>query len=119
VRWKPLRRSIYHSFVGRGEFIWSQRQQVPSEQRSFGFYTSGDYQLGRRWFVGGRFDRSGRSEFASLTDTGTSAVLTYWPSEFSQVRGQYRRTKYAIGPTANELLFQFQFSIGAHGAHPF
>jgi hypothetical protein len=21
--------------------------------------------------------------------------------------------------TANELLFQFQFSIGAHGAHPF
>src|SRR5438270_8427836 len=27
IRWKPLRRSIYHSFVGRGEFIWSQRQQ--------------------------------------------------------------------------------------------
>jgi hypothetical protein len=35
------------------------------------------------------------------------------------VRGQYRRTQYATGPTANELLFQFQFSIGAHGAHPF
>src|ERR1700751_4189367 len=51
LRWKPLRRSIYHSFVGRGEFIWSQRQQLPFEQRSFGFYTSGDYQLGRSWFV--------------------------------------------------------------------
>ena len=25
----------------------------------------------------------------------------------------------AEGETANELLFQFQFSIGAHGAHPF
>src|SRR5438874_8752055 len=25
VRWKPLRRSIYHSFVGRSELIWSQR----------------------------------------------------------------------------------------------
>jgi len=46
-------------------------------------------------------------------------VLTYWPSEFSQVRGQYRRTNYGDGPDANELLFQFQFSIGAHGAHPF
>ena len=23
VRWKPLRRAIYHSFVGRSEFIWS------------------------------------------------------------------------------------------------
>jgi hypothetical protein len=35
------------------------------------------------------------------------------------VRGQFRRTRYAEGVTANELLFQFQFSIGAHGAHPF
>jgi len=119
VRWKPLRRSIYHSFVGRGEFIWSQRQQLPSEQRAFGFYTSGDYQLGRRWFVGGRFDRAGRSEFADLTDTGASAVLTYWPSEFSQVRGQYRFTHYASNIDTNELLLQVMFSLGAHGAHPF
>src|ERR1700719_2822807 len=44
LRWKPLRRSIYHSFVGRSEFIWSQRQELPSEQRAFGFYTSADYQ---------------------------------------------------------------------------
>jgi hypothetical protein len=35
------------------------------------------------------------------------------------VRGQYRRTNYALGETANELLFQLQFSIGVHGAHPF
>jgi len=119
VRWKPLRRSIYHSFVGRGEFIWSQRQQLPFEQRSFGFYTSGDYQLGRRWFVGGRFDRSGRPESASLTDQGASAVLTYWPSEFSQVRGQYRFMHYAGNIDTNEFLMQVMFSLGAHGAHPF
>ena len=50
---------------------------------------------------------------------GASLLLTYWPSEFGQVRGQYRRTKYAEGATANEFLFQFLFSIGAHGAHPF
>jgi hypothetical protein len=48
-----------------------------------------------------------------------SLLLTYWPSEFSQVRGQYRRTKYDTGDLANEFLFQFQFSIGAHGAHQF
>ena len=119
LRWKPLRRSIYHSFIGRGEFIWSQRQQLPSEQRAFGFYTSGDYQLGRRWFVGGRFDRSDRSEFANLTDQGASAVLTYWPSEFSQVRGQYRFTRYAGNIDTSEFLMQVMFSLGAHGAHPF
>jgi len=54
-----------------------------------------------------------------LRDTGQSVLLTYWPSEFSQVRGQYRRTNYAVGPAGNEFLFQFQFAIGAHGAHPF
>ncbi len=119
VRWKPLRRSIYHSFIGRGELFWSQRQQLPVEQKAFGFYTSADYQLGRRWFLGGRFDRSGRSQFGNLTDQGGSAVLTYWPSEFSQVRGQYRYTSYAEGRSANELLLQLIFSLGAHGAHPF
>jgi hypothetical protein len=119
VRWKPLRRSIYHSFVGRGELFWSQRQQLPVEQRAFGFYTSADYQLGRRWFLGGRFDRSARSQFANVTDQGGSIVLTYWPSEFSQIRGQYRYTNYAENRSANELLLQLIFSLGAHGAHPF
>ena len=80
---------------------------------------SGDYQFGRRWFAGARLDRSDHADAASLSDTGQSLVLTYRPSEFSQVRGQYRRTNYATGPTADEFLFQFQFAIGAHGAHPF
>jgi hypothetical protein len=119
MRWKPLRRSIYHSLTLRSEFIWSQRQQIPIEQRAFGFYTSADYQLGRRWFLGGRYDRSDRNRFADLTDTGGSLVLTYQPTEFSQLRGQYRLARYANGIDAHELLMQLQFSLGAHGAHPF
>jgi hypothetical protein len=133
LRWRPLQRSIYHSFVGRSEWIRSRREQplgrperirrggeVPvGRETADGFYVSGDYQFARRWFAGARFDRSGRAFDGSLIDTGGSALLTFWPSEFSQVRGQYRRTTYAEGSTANEFLFQFQFSIGAHGAHPF
>jgi len=119
VRWRPLKRSIYHSFVGRSEVMWSRRDQFGGLQRSLGFYVSGDFQLARRWFAGARYDRSDRADDAALRDDGQSVLLTYWPSEFSQIRGQYRRTKYATGPTANELLFQFLFSIGAHGAHPF
>jgi len=118
-RWRPLSRSIYHSFIGRTEWIWSRRDQFDGPQNGMGMYVSGDYQLGRRWFAGARFDRSNRADASSLTDTGGSFLVTYWPSEFSQVRGQYRRTNYALGPSANEFLFQFQFSIGAHGAHPF
>ena len=118
LRWKPLRRAIYRSFIARSEFIWGRTQAVLLA-KPFGYYVSGDYQLGRRWFVGARFDRSERLTNAQLQDTGGSAVLTYWPSEFSQIRGQLRRTRYGENLTANELLFQFQFSMGAHGAHPF
>jgi hypothetical protein len=119
LRWRPLQRSIYHSFVGRSELVVSSRDQPGGLQNSTGFYASGDYQLGRRWFAGVRFDRAERAEDELLHDTGRAFTVTYWPSEFSQIRGQFRRTSYAEGETANELLFQFQFSIGAHGAHPF
>jgi hypothetical protein len=118
-RWRPLQRSIYHSFIGRTEWVWSRRDQLDGLQAASGMYVSGDYQFGRRWFAGARYDRSRRAFDASLLDTGGALTLTYWPSEFSQVRGEYRRTHYGSGDIANELLFQLQFSIGAHGAHPF
>ncbi len=118
-RWKPLRRAIYHNFLGRAELVWSRRQQELSIQRAFGFYTSADYRLSRRWTIGGRYDRSDRARNALLTDSGFAPVITYWPSEFSQIRGQYRFTRYADGRSGNDLLFQFLFVLGAHGAHPF
>ena len=119
VRYKPLRRSIYRSFVGRTELVWSRRQQFDGVQPVFGYYVSGDYQFARRWYAGLRYDRSERADEASVYDTGAAAVLTFWPSEFSQLRAMYRRTRYAQSETANELLLQVQFAIGAHGAHPF
>jgi hypothetical protein len=154
LRWKPLRRSIYRSFAGRTEFVWARTAYAPGLLNSapgtltatpFGYYVSGDYQFGRRWFFGARFDRSERgmclptnpdtTPASSCTatsgsgllaarnplvqDTGGSLLLTYWPSEFSQIRGQLRRTRYGEGLTANEFLFQFILSMGAHGAHPF
>jgi hypothetical protein len=123
-RWTPLRRTIYNNFVGRAEWVWSQRNQLNAtlfheRQDAFGMFASGDYRLNRRWTVGGRYDRSAEARDASLIDTGFSTLLTYWPSEFSQIRGQYRFTRYSGGRDANELLFQFLFSLGAHGAHPF
>jgi hypothetical protein len=122
-RWRPLRRSIYRSFLGRSEVIWSRRDQPSGLQSGMGFYVSGDYQVGRRWFAGVRIDRSVDPADVARVDVGQSATLTFRPSEFSQVRAQYRRTSYGTGSalvsSANELLFQFQFAIGAHGAHPF
>ncbi len=132
--WKPLQRSIYKSFIARTELIWRQQNQpsvnicqtfncpvytATGFQHAFGFYTSGDFQFARRWFVGGRVDRSDRPFDARSNDKGGSFVLTYWPSEFAQIRGQYRFTRYADKFDAHEAFIQLQFALGAHGAHPF
>jgi hypothetical protein len=118
-RYKPLRRAIYKGFVGRTELFWSRRDQPLGKAKAFGAYVSGDYQFARRWFAGGRYDFSDRADDPSLRDKSGSVLVTFWPSEFSQIRGQYRRTSFAEGIKANEVLFQFLFSIGAHGAHVF
>ena len=129
LRWKPLRRAIYQSFIFRTELFYSLRDQsspldLSQSVHAFGTYSSAEYRVNRRWTVGGRFDRSAHARNAHLIDTGLSAIVTYWPSEFSQIRGQYRYGHLATAPNssfdnANELLFQFLFVMGAHGAHPF
>jgi hypothetical protein len=119
-RYRPLQRAIYRRFQARTEFVWSQPRGTGSdEDTAMGFYGSAEYQFARRWFAGVRFDRSAQFFDPSIVDKGGSVFVTYWPSEFNQVRGQYRRTNYGDGVRANEFLFQFLFSIGAHGAHVF
>jgi hypothetical protein len=121
-RYKPLERGLYRSFISRTELVANRRSG--SDDHAFGFYTSADYQFARRWFAGIRLDQTDRAGDPSLTDRGASLTLTFWPSEFSQLRAQGRRIRYGNGGTVNgrsvnELLLQVQFSIGAHGAHTF
>ena len=118
-RWRPLRRAIYRRLLARSELVWSRAEKQSGANESFGAYVSSEYQFARRWFAGARFDVSGRAYEDVPKDKGGSLLLTFWPSEFSQVRGQYRYTKLGTGETNNEFLFQLLFSIGAHGAHTF
>jgi hypothetical protein len=119
LRWKPLRRAVYRHFLARGEITWSRAENLLGPQDAVGGYGYLEYQFARRWFAGVRYDNSQEAFNPELRDTGGSLILTYWPSEFSQIRGQYRHTNFATQPTANEFLFQFIYAIGAHGAHPF
>lgn len=118
LRYRPLRRSIYTHVLARAEMAWSRRSEL-SGPSAFGAYGYLEYQFGRRWTAGARLDTAERAIDPSVNDKGASLLLTYAPSEFSLVRGQYRHTRFGEGPTSNEFLFQFIFSIGAHGAHVF
>ena len=120
LRWKPLRRSIYTHFLARGEVTWSRREEPDGPSTPSAATATSSTSSRRRWTAGLRYDNSERADAPGLRDTGGSFILTYRPSEFSLVRAQYRRTSFAdTDSPANELLFQFLFAIGAHGAHPF
>jgi len=118
-----------HSFLLRNEILLERRDQFPCNANVFQTQhasASIPSRIPRSTAAGrcGRFDRSGRATNASLTDSGFSGILTYWPSEFSQIRASIRYGHLWDVPNdrytnANEFLFQFLFVMGAHGAHPF
>ncbi len=87
-RYRPLRRATSRRFLARTEMVWSRRSELAGEPQSFGAYVSADYQFARRWFAGARLDYADRATSPWLTDKGGSVLLTFWPSEFSQIRGQ-------------------------------
>lgn len=46
-----------------------------------------------------------------------SPMLTFNPSEFSRIRLQYDYLNQDFGPNQHAIFLQFQYAIGAHGAH--
>jgi len=118
-RWKPLGQGNYRGAVVRGEVYRSEREQPGGRQDALGWYLSADYQLARRWSLGGRYEWSERATDASLRDRGEALLLTFDPSEYLRLRGELRRRDRAEGRSVTDFLLQLQFSIGAHGAHAF
>ena len=93
-----------------------------------GWYLQGVYQFAPSWRVGLRTERLNPG---SLDDGVLSSLFVthgYRPhkntlmfdlnlSEFSRIRLQLARDNARQGFTDNQLLLQYQMSLGAHGAH--
>ena len=84
------------------------------------FYTEPVVQVARRWYFGARFDLTGVPSGENVPRRyGTAGSITFAPTEFSRFRlyGQG-----LFGPGVHSALVGFvqaEFSLGAHGAHPF
>ncbi|MGH8005049.1 MAG: hypothetical protein ACRECJ_10050, partial [Limisphaerales bacterium] len=127
-RYKPLSTALYRSFFWRTEFFYRRPFNTPENLIGRGFYSFLQYQSGRRWYWGARFDFAQEPENNSVFAASGkiydqirfSGLITFTPSEFALFRLQYRQTDdNAGGKAAHEVLFQTNFSIGAHGAHVF
>ena len=104
---------------------------APAEKLDdYGFYTQVTYGFRKGWVAGLRGDYVNRFEQAAYEaiygddpDRGErwrlSPNLTWYPSEFSKIRLQYNLDdRKGIG-IDHSVWLQFEFLLGAHGAHKF
>lgn len=96
-----------------------------------GWYLQSVYQFMPQWRTALRFDRLDRgavnvgtanlANFQSVdyNPSRTSLMLDYNPSEFTRFRLQFAQDKSRQNITDNQIVLQYIFSLGAHGAHKF
>jgi hypothetical protein len=77
--------------------------------------------------VGSRYDWSGFPDDDRARERAISAVVRFLPSEFQEIRLQYKRTsrndeaalRFDGERDDSQLFFQWIPVIGAHGAHKY
>jgi hypothetical protein len=149
LKWAPTGDTLRHVLKLQAEYLRRTEsgslafdtagQNLGNSYRSTqdGWYVQGTYQFMPRWRVGLRYDAldSGNtriglvqdgtllaSDFPLLQSASPSRFTTMidWsPSEFSRLRAQYAWDDSRDSQTDRELLLQYIYAIGAHGAHKF
>jgi hypothetical protein len=98
--------------------------------RQSGWYLQGAWQFMPRWRAGLRYDRLDRGTVETAVPTigplasehnpsRVTAMLDWSGTEFSRLRLQLASDKSRAGATDNQVVLQYIFSLGAHGAHRF
>jgi hypothetical protein len=107
-----------------GSLTWATEYFVRSiadgGQTEGALYTEPVLQVAKRWFIGARLDVTGLPSGAAVPRRyGIAASLTFAPTEFSRLR-LYAQDLSGPGISSTLVGFvQAEFSMGAHGAHPF
>jgi len=100
---------------------------LPGETlKDWGFYSQALWGFKPRWVAGLRGEYANGNHGAYDPQdvfrnerTRISPMLTFFPSEFSKIRLQYNYDHGALFGDQQSVWMQFEFMLGAHGAHKF
>ena len=123
---------IYRDSKGTGfEYHDSTLTTEEVKKKQGGFYSQLVFRFDKRWRAGIQYNlinkndvkKDGVKNDLPKNLSAYYAMLEFSPTEFSRIRLQagQNRAFYEGGrrKTVNEVILQFNFAIGAHGAHPF
>lgn len=111
----------------QSEILTRRTDQISGRLSDWGYYSQLMYRFAERWIFGFRHDwtSSQTNPVGGTVDSGqrwrVSPVLTFYPSEFSKLRLQYNNdhADSLKGRAQSAVFLQFEFLMGAHGAHKF
>ena len=133
AKYRPLRNNPYQAVMFQSEFM-SRRSQTPAENlKDWGFYSQVVYRFAKRWNTGFRFGFTDTSTPVPIPPGGTdgemlglpgreyriSPMLTFSPTEFTRFKLEYDFTDPDFANNVSAFFLQFEWAMGAHGAHPF
>jgi len=143
LKWAPGGNPMVTNFKLQGEYFrrkesgdlnFNNVNSGDYSSRQSGWYLQGIYQFMPQWRVGYRYDQLSHgtvSNSLGLTAADSPLLLTDYnperntlmvdwsPTEFSRIRLQLASDKSRFGVTDRQLLLQYIYSLGAHGAHTF
>lgn len=126
-----------HAITWQSEYIYREmdgtkyepgEDEASMKKEQAGYYTELVYQYDKNWRTGVQYSAISQNDVnnVSIEDDMyvTSAMLEYNPSEFSRIRLQYNHnsalyTDEGEKNNKDEIILQFNYAIGAHGAHAF
>ena len=137
LKWRPAAADHGFPFV-TWQTEWLQRRFVADEYLAAGeawyphavledrgFYSQVTWGFARGWTAGARWERvdgsGGGASGDPLRDRRTrgALALTWFPSEFSKLRLQVNRDDSETLGDSVSVWLQWEFLLGAHGAHGF
>ncbi len=127
LKWRPTEGGKYKSVSWSTEYFLAQRPglvdatSAESQQKLGGLASWIQYQFAERWWLQGRYEYLGLPRSPSLSVvTKQSALLGFFPSEFSGLRLQYDWIQDRARPKKDyAVALQYNISIGAHPAHAY
>ncbi len=125
-KWRPVEGGKYHALIWSTEYTNRQVSRPSSSNVGQGYASWLQYQFAERWWA------QVRSEYLRVLDTDKiaplqiqpyqrkySALLGFFPSEFSGFRLQYDNLNDGQDTNEQRISLQGNFTIGAHPAHAY
>lgn len=120
LKWRPLQMAAEKALIWQSEYLYFTRDRGREPfTRGGGMYSSLQYQFAPRWWIQGRYDLLGIPKFDDGRKHRWGTLLAFVPSEFSAIRLQHSYAFQERGSPVNQLLLQFNYTIGSHPAHQY